>query len=75
VQLCIALCLVLFIYKINIIKINTNIMTINIFFLGAPSVGKSTLAHGLMYWLGKHLHLSTGFIEESAKELTWKRHI
>jgi adenylate kinase family enzyme len=49
-------------------------MTINIFFLGAPGVGKSTLAHGLMYWLGKHLHLSTGFVEESAKGLTWKGH-
>ena len=75
-QLCIALCLVLFIYKINIIKINTNTntMTINIFFLGAPGVGKSTLAHGLLYWLGKHLHLSTGFVEESAKGLTWKGH-
>ena len=49
-------------------------MTINIFFLGAPGVGKSTLAHGLLYWLGKHLHLSTSFVEESAKGLTWKGH-
>lgn len=49
-------------------------MTINLFFLGAPGVGKSTLAHGLLYWLSKHLHLSTGFVEESAKGLTWKGH-
>lgn len=48
-------------------------MTKNIFFLGSPGVGKSTLAHGLVYGLSKE-GLRVGFLEESAKYLTWRGH-
>lgn len=49
------------------------VVTTNIFFLGGPGVGKSTLTHGLVYELSK-TGLCTQFIEESAKSLVYKGH-
>jgi len=44
-------------------------MTSNVFFLGSPCVGKSTLSHGLTYELSKR-GMSVAFVEESARRLT-----